>query len=114
MKTSPYALLLAAVLAAGLLVGSRAASEPQTPPPSEPVPRFEYVTIRWDGSDNTHLIRPGGQVEHIGAELRRFPRPGRTDDRSFYMNVAVNGLAKEGYEVAAMTENDILLRRQVP
>lgn len=30
------------------------------------------------------------------------------------MNVAMNGLAKEGYEVAAMTEDDLLMRRRVP
>ena len=26
----------------------------------------EYATIRWDGKDNTHVVRPGGQVEFIG------------------------------------------------
>lgn len=72
---------------------------------------YEYVTIRWDGRDNTHLIRTGGKVEFIGMELRKLQRPDRADERSFYMNAAVNGLAKEGYEVAAMTPDEILMKR---
>ena len=27
---------------------------------------YEYVTIRWAGRDNTHVIRSGGRVEFIG------------------------------------------------
>lgn len=71
----------------------------------------EYVTIRWDGRDNTHLIRPGGRVEFIGTELRKLPRPDRANERSFYLNAAINGLAREGFEVQAMTPDDVLMRR---
>lgn len=74
---------------------------------------FEYATIRWDGRDNTHVIRPGGLVESIGPQLKAVTKPSRTDERSFYLNVAINGLVKEGWEVAAMTSDDILLRRAV-
>src|ERR1043166_2627644 len=55
---------------------------------------YEYATIRWAGKDNTHIVRPGGQVEFIGSELRKMPKPDRTDDRAFYMNLAMNGLTK--------------------
>ena len=72
---------------------------------------WEYVTIRWAGKENTHLIRPGGQVEFIGTELRKLPRPERCDERSFYMNAALNGLAKEGWELAGMTSDEILMKR---
>lgn len=72
---------------------------------------YEYATIRWDGRDNTHVIRPGGKVEHIGQELKRMKRPSKTDDRSFYMNLAMNGLAIEGYVFAGMTEDEIVMRR---
>jgi hypothetical protein len=73
---------------------------------------YEYVTIRWAGKENTHLVRPGGKVEFIGNELRKLPRPDRTDDRAFYMNAALNGLAKEGYELAATTSDEIIMKRQ--
>ena len=74
---------------------------------------YEYATIRWAGKDNTHLIRPGGKVEFIGRELYKFPKPDRADDRSFYMNAAMNGLSKEGYEFAGMTSDDIVMRRPI-
>ncbi len=71
----------------------------------------EYLTIRWGGKDNTHIIRPGGQVEFIGAELRKFTRPDRCDDRAFYLNIAMNGLVKEGWEFVGMNPDEIVMRR---
>ena len=72
----------------------------------------EYVTIHWDGSENTHIIRPGGKVEFIGKELRKFKRPGNCDERAFYMNVAMNGLVKEGWELSGMISDEIVMRRR--
>jgi hypothetical protein len=74
---------------------------------------YEYATIRWAGRDNTHVVRPGGQVEVLGAELRKVLKPDRADDRAFYMNLAMNGLAKEGYEFAGMDSDDIIMRRAI-
>jgi hypothetical protein len=78
---------------------------------AKPGSGYEYATIRWGGRDNTHIVRPGGQVEFIGMELRKMPRPDRADDRAFYMNVAMNGLTKEGYEFAGMDSDEIVMRR---
>jgi hypothetical protein len=77
----------------------------------KPSASVEYVTIRWGGRENTHIIRPGGQVEFIGIELRKVPKPDRTDERAFYMNMAMNGLVKEGYEFAGMTTDEIVMKR---
>ncbi|MEI6340365.1 MAG: hypothetical protein WCR07_00280 [Verrucomicrobiota bacterium] len=74
-------------------------------------PYEEYLTIRW-GGNNTHVIRPGGKVEFIGPELRKFPTPRNCDERSFVMNVAMNGLVKEGWEFAGMTSDDIIMKRR--
>jgi hypothetical protein len=70
------------------------AAEAPTPAP------YEYATIRWDGRDNTHIIRPGGEVEFVSLEFRKAKKPGRADERAFYMNLVMNGLTKEGYEFA--------------
>ena len=75
--------------------------------------QYEYATIRWDGKDNTHIIRPGGQVEFTGPELRKASKPNRADDRAFYMNLVINGLTKEGYEFAGMTSDEIVMKRSV-
>ncbi|MGN6554413.1 MAG: hypothetical protein ACTHLW_11920 [Verrucomicrobiota bacterium] len=74
---------------------------------------YEYLTIRWSGRDNTHVIRPNGEVEFVGGQLKNFKRPDRADDRSFYMNVVMNGLAREGWELAAMTSDDYVMKRAV-
>ena len=72
----------------------------------------EYLTLRWAGRENTHLIRPSGQVEFIGKQLANSKKPERADDRSFYMNIALNALAKDGYELSAMTSDDYVLKRR--
>ena len=73
--------------------------------------KYEYVTIRWGGKDNTHLIRSNGKVEMLGPLLNRVARPDRTDDRAFYMNIAMNSVAREGYEFAGMTSDEIIMKR---
>ena len=70
-------------------------------------------TIRWAGRDNTHIIRPSTEVEFIGGQLAKVNKPSRVDDRAFYMNIAMNGLAKEGYEFAGMSSDDIVMKRAV-
>jgi len=83
---------------------------------AEPKPAFarcEYATIRWAGKDNTHIIRPGGEVEFIGHELRKASKPERADDRAFFMNLAMNGLVKEGYEFVGMNTDEIVMKRLV-
>ena len=74
---------------------------------------FEYATIRWAGKEDTHIVRPGGRVEFIGTELRKVRKPDRADDRAFYLNSAMNGLTKEGYEFAGMTSDEIVMKRSI-
>ena len=106
MNTLKALLLAVALFASFFLFHTSAQDRP-------PVGIYEFVTIRWAGKDNTHLIRPGGKVEFIGAQLRVLVRPDRTDERSFYMNTAMNGLSKEGYEFAGMTSDEIVMKRIV-
>lgn len=73
--------------------------------------KYEYATIRWGGRDNTHIIRPGGKVEFVAGQLRDFKKPERADDRSFYMNLVMNGMANDGWEVCTMTSDDIVMKR---
>lgn len=57
------------------------------------------------------MIQPGGEEEFVGSSLKNVKRPDRVDDRSFYINVVMNGLARKGWEPAAMTSDDIVMRR---
>lgn len=104
MNMSKLYLVAATLFAVFLLF--RASAQDQSQPAAP-----QYVTIRWAGRDNTHLIRPGGKVEFIGNELRKLARPDRADERSFYMNSAMNALTKDGYEFAGMTVDEIVMKR---
>lgn len=108
MKSRPSALLLAAAMAAILLI---AIVRPQAAAPG-PSGAYEYATIRWDGAENTHVIRPDGSVQSAGSQLRDLRVPSRTDARAFYMNVVLNALAREGYELAASVQSDALIVRR--
>ena len=103
-------IFLMAIAALGLSFIFRSHAAENSPPLLQ---RYEYATIRWGGRDNTHVIRPGGNVEFVGNQLVRLRRPDHADDRSFYMNAVMNALAKEGYELAGMTSDDIVMRRGV-
>jgi hypothetical protein len=107
MKQLLLALLI--IVAAGGFVASvhSHAAENQMPQ------TYEYATIRWGGRDNTHVIRPSGKVEFVGNQLVKVKRPERVDDRSFYMNIVMNALAKEGYEFAGMTNDEIVMKRAI-
>ena len=52
-------------------------------------------------------------MEHPRAELRKAEKPDRTDDRAFLLNLVMNGLAKEGYEFAGMSIDEIVMKRPV-
>ena len=72
---------------------------------------FEYGTIRWAGRENTHFIRPNSSVEMLGPILAKVQRPDRVDERTFYMSIAINAVAREGFEVCTMTSDEIVLKR---
>jgi hypothetical protein len=40
-------------------------------------------------------------------------RQERADERTFYMNVAMNAVAKEGYELAGITSDEIVMKRPI-
>lgn len=94
------------ILMLGLIISARAADA--TPTQGH---RFEYVTIHWDGRDNTHIILSNGDVKSLGSQLTKISKPNRTDERAFYMNIAINSLAKEGYEFVGIRDNDVIMKR---
>ena len=108
MKSSHPIFATGLIILAAVFVAKLFAAEPRSSAGSS---GYEYVTIRWAGVENTHIIRPGGKVEFIGMELRKLSKPDRADNRSFYLNAAMNGLTKEGYEFAGISNDDIVMKR---
>lgn len=100
------AALAALILAVFLIQRSHAAEQ-------RSFQTHEYATIRWGGRENTHLIRPNGQVEMLGPLLQNLKRPDRVDERTYLMNLALNAVAKEGFELTSMTADEMVLRRAI-
>ena len=52
-------------------------------------------------------------MEFLGSILAAVKRPDRVDESAFHMTLAINAVAREGFEVAATTDNEVVLRRAV-
>ena len=109
MKTHPVLLSFALILLLGLaaLTAGRAAVEPSAG-------AYAYATIRYDdgmGHPNIHVVRPDGKVEFFAVRLAREKAPEGSDPRAYFMNLVMNVLAKEGYEMAGVTDSQIVMKR---
>lgn len=110
MNKTLLTLVLAGAIAGTLLLAGRLRAADDKPG----FQSFEYATIRWAGKENTHFVRPNGQVEMLGPLLTKAKRPDRVDERAYLMNIAMNAAAREGFEFAGMTDNSIVMRRVIP
>jgi len=114
MKKSKVILLAAALSLAGLCLLTSLAAERNTTAEPTSFQVAEFITIRWDGPDNTCVIRPSGKIDKLKQLFGRYPRPDGVDERVYYMTVAMNAVAKEGYEFAGMANDEIVMRRSIP
>ena len=105
--------LLIVIVAVGSLLGGLIITRLWAADDKPTFQTFEYATLRWAGKEHTHLIRPNGQVEMLGPLLSQVKRPDRTDERTLLMNIAMNAVAREGYELASMTEDVIVMKRAI-
>lgn len=75
--------------------------------------KFEYIDIRWDGTDRMCVVYADGHVEFVGKALEAIPRPDDANKRAFYMTIEMNRMAKLGYEFTGMISDEIVMRRAV-
>ncbi len=108
MKKSIFVLVIAAVVSWGGLVSQSASAQTLS------AAGFEYIDIRWDGTDRMCIVYPDGRVDFVGKELEKVTRPDDANKRAFYMTLAVNKMAAQGYEVVGMISDEILMRRKLP
>jgi hypothetical protein len=110
MKKSTLILSLDVLCTLGLaaLTASRAAVEP-----SPPTTTFQYSTIQWRGGTEkkVYVVRPDGKVEFFDDRLVPGKVPDLCSPHNYFMNAVMNILAKEGYECAAMTDEQIVMKR---
>lgn len=105
MKNTLIFLTIAAILAAWLAIGQTDNKAPSPPP------KVEYAFIRWDGFDNSHVIKPNNEVVMMGSQLRKFRKPPGVDDRHFYQTAMMNILAQEGWQFLTFYKDDVVMQR---
>ena len=50
----------------------------------------------------------------LGPLLSKAQRPDKVDERTFYTQMAMNAVAKEGFEFAGLIPDGILMKRNLP
>jgi hypothetical protein len=78
-------------------------------------PVFEYVSVRYEGGFKTEVFFPDGKVKRL-YDMTDIKRPSQSDNRMFDLTLALNILAKSGYEpvqTTTMTPDDLVLRGKV-
>ena len=78
-----------------VLVGMAMLTKAQDKPTT--IQHFEYVAIHYMGGDRVMIVFPD-ELSKLLSELTKYNRPKWADDRMFNLSVAVNYLAKQGYE----------------
>jgi hypothetical protein len=107
MKRFPTILIVALIglLAFFAMHGTRAA--PDSAPGS-----MEYASVLWAGSrENMRVVLPDGKADLWGARLGRTTLPEGTEPRLYFLNYVMNALAKEGWEFAGVTDDQIVMKR---
>jgi hypothetical protein len=99
-------LFLAVVLSIAMLLFARLRADEKSG-----FQTVQFITLRWQGRDNSKVIRPNGKAEALRPLFEKFPRPDGLDERAYYLNIAINAFAVEGYDVAAMNNDEIIMRR---
>ena len=103
MKRMMIVLLLASAMAGGAFRSAaqdKAASQ-----------KYEYAMIKWDGPDKIQYILPEKfESVRLGA---KYPLPKDAQPEEYYLTVASNELAKQGWEAVNLNSRRVLLRRSV-
>jgi len=106
---------LAALVALGLFAAmpSHALAQARQPAAPAAAAKVEFIDIRWDGVDRMCVVYPDGHVDFIGLQLKGLPRPDNVDRRAFYMTIALNRMAAQGYEFVGMISDEIVMKRAI-
>jgi len=73
----------------------------------------EIITLRWDGRDNSYVIRSNAKIEKLKQLFDRYPRPEGIDERVYYLTIAMNAMTKEGFDYAGTLNEHVVMKRAV-
>lgn len=77
-----------------------------------PVPKYEYAIVKWDGPDRLYYNLPNKfemvHLEKIGVHI-----PKGAQEEEFCLAAAANIMAKDGWEPINLNSRRILFRRPI-
>jgi hypothetical protein len=106
MKKKPLILLLAALSLGTFLFFKLHAADLNT------FQKTELITLRWQGRENSKVVRSNGKIENLNILFSKVTKPEGIDERAYYMNIAMNAFAKEGYDFAGMNNDEIVMKQK--
>ena len=98
-------ILIAVIAAVALLI-----IIPRSGAQAGAAPRWEYAMAKWDGPDKMQYITPG-KFEHVRMLEQGVSRPKDAQEEEFFLMIAANKMAQEGWEPINLDSRRILFRR---
>ncbi len=74
--------------------------------------QYEYALIKWDGPDKIQVFYPD-KFDYYRVFEKGNVLPKNAHDEEFCVNLAINTLAKDGWEAIQLHATRVLLRRPV-
>ncbi len=74
--------------------------------------QYEYALLKWDGPDKIQICYPD-HFESYRVFEKGFTLPKNAHDEEYCVNVAVNSLAKDGWQAIQLHATRVLLQRAV-
>jgi len=78
----------------------------------KPAARFEYAIVKWDGPDRLYYNLPD-RFELVHSEKQGVKVARDAEEEEFYLTVACNRMAREGWEPINLNSRRVLFRRAV-
>lgn len=107
MRTLTVIGVVAIAIGATLAVVPRASTQEKAN-----LAKYEYAVVKWDGPDRIYYNIPG-KFELVHLAKTGDAAPKEAQEEEYYLSVAANKMAHDGWEAVGMDSRRILFRRAV-
>jgi hypothetical protein len=106
------AILVFAAIGAVVLLASVTHTGAEEKTVSARVQQWEYAWVKWDGPDRMAYIFPD-KCDVVRMTEQGYQAPKNVDEEQYYLCMAANKLAKDGWEPVNLDSRRILFRRSL-
>jgi hypothetical protein len=105
-------ILMFAAIAAVVLLAAVTHTGAQEKTASARVQQWEYAWVKWDGPDKVAFIFPD-KFDFVRMEDQGYHAPKQVEEEQYYLCMAANKMAKDGWEPVNLDSRRILFRRSL-